>query len=253
MNRLSVVILAGAGDGDSALASGQSTPKALIPLNGRPLIDYVLRALAATGIGLDVAIVGLEPSALSGTPVPCRFFADRRGMIQNLQAGLAAFGPSGHLLVCSCDLPFLSAESITDFLERSAKTGADLCYPIVREDVLERQFPGAGRSYRKIVEGSFAGGDLLWLAPSVVERNARFVQNLAENRKSAWGLVKVMGVKTVLRFLTGRLRVSHLEQRASKLLGCRVAAIETHYPEIAMDIDKPHQLQLAERMLSTAR
>jgi len=249
VNRLSVVVLAGAGDGDSALMPEQKTHKALIPLHGRPLIDYVLHALAGLGMDVEVVIVGFLSSALPCTPVPCQFVADHGGILENVLAGLAAAGSREHVLISSCDLPFLTSEAISDFMERAAETGADLCYPVVREQAIESRFPGDCRSYRKLADGSFAGGDLLWLRPSIVQRNAGFAQDLTSNRKSAWGLAKVMGSSTVIRFLTGRLRVADLEKRASKLLGCTVAAVESVHPEIAMDIDKPHQLQLAERML----
>ena len=79
MNTLAVVMAAGKGT-----RMKSELPKVLVPVCGRPMIDYVLDALEAAGIGKAVVIVGYRAddvrSALAGRPnVDFAVQAEQRG------------------------------------------------------------------------------------------------------------------------------------------------------------------------------
>jgi hypothetical protein len=54
----------------------------------------------------------------------------------------------------------------------------------------------------------------------------------------------------LLRLLVGRLSVADAAARGGAILGCRVAVYASPHPEIGFDVDKPSDLELAERLLS---
>ena len=60
------------------LAAGLGTrmksqlPKVLIPVLGRPMIEYVLNALTAAGISRTIVVVGYRAEAVSGVAVAAR-------------------------------------------------------------------------------------------------------------------------------------------------------------------------------------
>jgi hypothetical protein len=48
------------------------------------------------------------------------------------------------------------------------------------------------------------------------------------------------------------LPIPDLEKRASRLLGAKAAAAICSYPEIAINVDRPSDVVLAERLLSSS-
>jgi hypothetical protein len=154
------------------------------------------------------------------------------------------------VLFCSTDVPLLTPEAICDFLARCEAIPADLYYPIVSREVMEARFPGSGRSFRHLVDGSFAGGDVYLVRPSLVRANAAFARTLTANRKSAWGLAKALGPEIIARFLLRRLRIAVLEARVNRILGCTCKAVISPHAELAMDVDKPKHLRVVSRAMS---
>jgi hypothetical protein len=67
--------------------------------------------------------------------------------------------------------------------------------------------------------------------------------------------VQVIGLSTLVLFLVRRLTVARLEQRVAKVLDIAGKAVELPHAELAMDVDKPHHLDVVRaaferRMLS---
>ncbi len=170
-------------------------------------------------------------------------------MIANALSALDALDTEDHVLFASSDIPLLTAEAVRDFVARGEATGADLCYPAVRREVMEASFPGSGRSFRHLVEGDLAGGDLFFALPAVLRRNAALVQSLSANRKAALGLARLLGPGILLRFVFRRLRIVDLERCVSMIFDCSCRAIISPYAELAMDVDHPKHLDVVLRAM----
>jgi len=248
-----VAILAGSSEKPDALCieTGESI-KALIPLAGRPMISYVIEALSASERVRCAAVVGLAAQTLAPMErgMPLIAAADRGGIIDNCLAALDALGDPERLLICTCDLPLLTPVAINYLVDSAEVSGAALCYSIVSREVMESRFPSSGRSFRRLVEGYFAGGDISMVESAAIRANIPFARALSSNRKSAWGLAKAMGPGIITRFLTRRLRIIDVERRAGHLLNCTCKAIQSPYAELAMDVDKPHHLHIVQRALA---
>ena len=251
--RYDVIILAGHGTqvADFVAASGHSA-KALMPLDGRPMVTHVIRAIEASEHMGQLAIVGIEDDTLElDLNCPVTFVPNQVSMLDNLLSALDALHSVGPVLSASADIPLITKESVIDFVQRSESSGADLCYPIVEQAVMAARFPESGRSFRQIADGAFAGGDMMRFDADVPRRNMPLIRALTAQRKSAWGLVRALGVGTLMRYATGRLRLVDIEHRAGQLLHCSAKAIISPYAELAMDVDTAAQLQIVRQALSS--
>jgi len=251
-----IAVLAGSSDRPDPLNIETGAPiKALIPLAGRPMVEYVLRALAASGRARRAAVVGLDAETLDAMTVDLPLIAvpDHGGIIDNGLAAIEALGnPSGHLLFCTCDIPLLTPEAVRYLVDAAEASGADLCYPIVSREVMEARFPGSGRSFRRTADGYYAGGDLSMMRADTVRANVPFINTLTANRKNVWGLVKALGPGIIVRYATRRMRIVDVERRAGHILNCTCAAIPLPHAEIAMDVDKPHHLHLVQQAMAVS-
>jgi bifunctional UDP-N-acetylglucosamine pyrophosphorylase / glucosamine-1-phosphate N-acetyltransferase len=116
------------------MAAGKGTrmkselPKVLVPTLGRPMIDYVLDALAAAGVSRIVAVVGYRADdvrqALAGRPgVEFALQAEQRGTghaVMSAREQLADH--DGPVLVVAGDSPLMQASSLEALLAEFDKT-----------------------------------------------------------------------------------------------------------------------------------
>jgi GTP:adenosylcobinamide-phosphate guanylyltransferase len=249
-----VVLLAGGSAKDASLSPDVSVPsKALLPIHGRPMFHYVVDAWRRSERMHRLIVVGLETPSLSALDVGCEVVTlpDQGSAVANLLAALETVRTCGMTAYSSADLPLLTPQAITHFLAACEASGASLCYPIVERHTMEAQFPGSGRTFRRTLDGDFCGGDIFGLTPEVARANLSFFRALSAGRKSALALARALGPGVILRLLTRQLRLSGLEARAGAILGAPCKAIISPHAEIAMDVDKPHHLEVVTRALAS--
>ena len=240
-----VVLAGGRLSRDLAVATG-AQHRALIPINGRPLLERVLDALRGADID-RVAVVGaraLEP--LVGEAA--RLVPETGDLVDNLFAGLRALDTASPTLVCTADVPFLRAAHVIEFTRRARATRAALAYPIVSRARCEAVFPGARRTYARLREGVFTGGNLVLVEPRALTGQEARIRALYAARKSPLRLASLLGLPLLWGFLTRTVTLLQLEWKFSQLLGAPTRAVMVAHAELAFDVDKPADLHLAEQL-----
>jgi len=253
---VAAVILAGRSPAEDDPLAGYSLgrPKGLIPIVGRPMICYVMEALAGSRYIRHIVVVGLDPADCPPLPAQVEHLPDQGGMLANAEGGLrhaASLLPDvDGVLVASADLPLLTPAIVDDFVEACLETDHDLYYSVVERSVMEGRFPASRRTYLRLAEGQFAGGDLLIVRPGVVTANRELWERLASARKSPIRQARMLGgVWPLARLLAGRISLPEAERRASRALNLRGRVMVCAHPELGMDVDKPYQLEIARNEL----
>jgi GTP:adenosylcobinamide-phosphate guanylyltransferase len=244
--KVGAMVLAG---GEGAVIDPLVRVKGLVPIAGRPMIEWVVQALhdAETIAQIAVVIPGDTKTGPWAQLVDHLVLSDS-SFIDNALAGFEALGDQP-VLAATGDLPALTPEAIDDFVSQSLASGAEFAYPLVRATDMEQQFPGSHRTYVRVAGGRVTGGNMMFLLPQLVRRNRDLGQRLFETRKSAVGMARVIGASFMFRYLTGRLRVNDVERKMEELLGAKCSAIYTRHASIGADVDKPIDVVVAERVL----
>jgi hypothetical protein len=226
----------------------QGKSKALIPIAGKPMIAHVVDALAASRYVKHFVIVALDPTADVQFPVPIEYVPDAGDIIGNAEAGLqyalSHYPDLDAVLLCTSDLPTITAPIVDALIEECFKTDHDLYYSVVERSVMEGRFPESRRSYVHLREGDFAGGDLLLIRPSISIGQRDLWHSLGAARKNPLRQARLVGLGLFLRLLTRRLSLSDAERRVSQVLNIRGRVIPFPYAEVGMDVDKPFQLEI---------
>ena len=129
-----VVLAAGRG-------SRMGSQKLLLPVAGRPLVQWSVDAALASRVQETVVVVGHEAAAVAAAldDRPVRILTNEAfeaGMSTSLKTGIAAVRARCEaIVVLLADQPFVSAGLIDLLIERYSATGA----PIVRPEVEGRQ------------------------------------------------------------------------------------------------------------------
>lgn len=247
--RLPAVVLAGAPAEPELREKYGVTWRAEVAIAGKPMLRHVLDALSATThVGRTYVVGDIK---CDGAEV----ISPRGSLLENLVAGMEATGAEGPVLVATSDIPLVTAEAIDDFIDRCGDLSADLYYPIIPRDASEERFPGVRRTYVRLAEGTFTGGNIVVMNGAFVSKNMDLMRAVFDARKSPMRLARLIGSATLVRVVlaqtlcAGAIDLCRVENTVGRILRARVKAIRTPYPEIGADADDIAQIEAMEKIL----
>lgn len=208
--------------------------KTLVPYKGRPLVEYTLEAL--TGAGLEVILIGPKADL---KPRPRLHLDDSGSMVGNLEAGIRA-AQGQKVLVATGDMPFINPEAVQWILQNAPQAG--FVYSVIGKDAIEKRFAGMRRTYAKVREGRFTGGNIVLIDKDLFFKALPLLNRALELRKKPLALAQMIGWGTLLRVVLGQATVPDLEAKVSGILGVPARALITPYPEVGVDLDKEEDL-----------
>jgi GTP:adenosylcobinamide-phosphate guanylyltransferase len=248
--RIGAVVLAG-GSMPSSLAA-YCTQRALLRVHDRLLLDLLLETLTHVPSIVETATVAPADTLSTLDVLPGVKVAAGETLVENMLRGARALDAQAptHLLYVTGDIPLVTAEGLETFIRDSLNSAAALTYPIIPRAACERRFPGAHRTYARIKEGTFTGGNVILTRASLLDDKQALIQGLYQARKAPFKLAGILGMATVVRLLTGTLDLPYLEAVASRILDAPVRAIVTEHAEIGFDVDKAADLLAVEHALT---
>jgi GTP:adenosylcobinamide-phosphate guanylyltransferase len=231
----------------------KGSAKSLLDVAGKPMIQWVLDALdKAPSVG-EVIVVGLPSGTELQISKPMTFLPDQRSMLRNVKAGIEELSYhrplEDHVLLVSSDIPAITAEIVEWRIQAARAADADLDYAVVERSTMEARFPGSNRSYVRLRDAEVCGGDINVARLSLVQDELLW-DRIIEARKNAFKQAALLGFGTLFLVMTRRLTLADAERRVSMQLGLKGKVNRSPFAEVAMDIDKPHQLELLRRDLA---
>ncbi|MDA1329519.1 MAG: NTP transferase domain-containing protein [Chloroflexi bacterium] len=232
------------------LTQGQS--KALLDIAGKPMGQWVLDALGNSGEVDNVVLVGVEKSSGLTCMKPLYFIPNQGGMLSNIIGAsrkISEINPTAkRVLIASSDIPAVTAE-IVDWVVGQTKPKDDILFNVVERSVMESLFPDSKRTFTKLKGIEVCGGDMNVASMETILAEDGFWQKIADARKNPLKQAALVGFDTLLVILLRLADIDGVARRASKNLGINGRAVLCPYPELAMDIDKTHHLEVVSRYL----
>jgi len=244
---VSVLILAGQRDGviDPLCAQAGIARKAVIPINGRPMIDYVLEALENAGLKTPYHVSGFDAAydkRLSQSP-------SGAGPADSAASALSA-GINFPCVITTADHPLLTAEVLNHFIKDARKTGADVCVGFADKGVIQPAYPNVKRTYLNFSDRSVSGCNLFHIKNQQGLAAIEFWKQAQHLRKRPLKLARRLGWGVLFNYLFGRLSLADAFDYASKRLGITARPILIPIAEAAIDVDKPSDKVLVEAILA---
>jgi len=243
------VILAGSLNDGPLKECSRASYEALIEIKDRPMVEYVIRALCYSPSINQVVMVG--PGELYRNRYETGLFYAPPGdnPVESVMNGIRVLPCDKKILLVTSDIPLLTPEAVEDFIGLCKESDADFYYPVVPRDVSEERYPGVRRTYVKIKEGVFTGGNIFLVNPQIIEPCIQWAEQMVELRKSPLRLCRMLGLGFLCKFFLHTLTLPELETKVSGILGIKARAVITSYPEVGVDVDKPSDLHLVTRIL----
>lgn len=225
--------------------------EAEIEIAGRPMLEYIVMALKKVSSIERIVVSGPESIMTEF----CQSMIAQRvepgdSMIDSLLNGLAVLNKNQPVLVTTSDIPLITKEALEDFLANCRLRSGDVYYSFIAKELCEAKYPGVHRTYVKLREGVFTGGNVALIAERAILENIEMLKKAAALRKKPLKLCSLLGWKCFLNLLVGKLTISEIEKRIAKAFNIKAVAIASQYPEIGIDVDKPGDLILARQILA---
>jgi len=234
-----------------------SRHRALLPICGVPMLVRVVRALReARSVGQILVSIG-EPEALEAEPELAALLAQGAlGVHRSLDSpsrsvldvlgGAAGRGP---LLVTTADHPLLTGGIVDHVNAAALRSQADVLVGAVGAELVRARYPSSVRTWIRLRDGDWSGANLFVLRTPEARRAAEFWVRVEQFRKRPWRLVGAFGPLTLALFALRRLDLEAGLARVSRAIGARVEVVPLPFPEAAIDVDRPADLELASRIL----
>ncbi|GFR35380.1 nucleotidyltransferase family protein [Thermobrachium celere] len=225
--------------------------KALLRIGQKYMIEYIIDALNGCANVKDIYIVCDEnvENKISSKVKGC--IRPREGIIENIQAASEYIKDKNTpLIICTADIPLVSSEAVDDFVIECESKNIDVGYPIIDKRLNDVKYPDVKRTYVKMKEGTYTGGNIIYIKMEVIDKFTDKAKQLVQYRKKPLKMSRILGITFLLRLALGKLTIPAVESKIGRMFDVNGKAILTKYPEIGNDVDKQEDIDFVKKYLN---
>lgn len=249
------MVLAGQRPGVDPLARAFGAQwKALVKVDGEAMLSRVAKSLLASPSIARVLVVAQRPELLFTGD--CAWLADEprvgtavstSGIAVSIAALAGTREASWPVLVTTADHPLLTPAMIEAAIAGVGQ--ADVGVGVVSSRTLLAAYPDNRRTWLKFAGGAWTGANLFALAGMKALPALLAWSEVERDRKKALKLIWHFGPLLAIRAVTRTISLAGALAKAGHKLGARVVPIDLPFAEAGIDVDKPSDHALAERIL----
>ncbi len=259
--KFSAIILAGDREAENPVARTAGVEcKVLAPVNGVPMISRVTAALDKAESVENIIICGPKRSTFEKSDVLGKLCAQEN--IDWIEPGISPSSsawqamkhlsensdPNRPVLVTTGDHALITPEMIDYFCNTSAAKGCDVTAALARADKVNQAFPRTRRTVYKLKDGGFCSCNLFGFLTPKAGNAAQFWQSVEAKRKKPLYVVNSFGWLAAFKYIFGILTLKEGLKRISSCLGCRADVVIMPWPEAAVDVDTPADLEMVDEI-----
>lgn len=246
------IVIAGGENSEALKKVSQVEKEALTPICGEVMVKYVTNVLEKSPLVNKIVLVGpVEELKRKYSEEEEIILTDPGSTgLKSVLKGLEHVDKGKMLLISTGDIPLLSVEAVEEFLSSCKEKKADVIYSVISKEICEKKYPEVKKTFVKLKDGAFTGGNLFLVNPDIIKECVRKGEEIVRLRKNPLALAyNFLGIKFLIKFLFQSISINEIEEKFSSLLGVRGACVISNFPEIGLDVDKPSDLKLVEKVL----
>lgn len=260
-HRVTAIVLAGDRTKEDALINNSSVgAKAMIEIDGMPMVRRVLNALRAARTVRDIALAGPEASEVARDTTLSEWID--AGEVAWSPPGpspstsayevMRSVGPEEPILLTTADHPLLTAEIVDAFARQSLVDDVDVTVGLAPHALVTEAYPGIRKTVLRFSDGEFCGCNLFAFLTPEGRRAASFWRRIEQQRKKPLVVIGLLGWSAVIRYRLGLLSLEEALAKLGKRLGLRIRAVVLPYANAAIDVDSIADLMLVKGSLEKA-
>ena len=224
--------------------------EALIELQGKPMVEYVVRETQKAERIDNIVVVGPDELAveLPGSLLQdLQLVTSENSLLRNVQKGVEKLDGQGYVLLMTGDIPLIRSWIIDEFIKASlpltAKKTYEVFYPLISIESCYQKYPGTVRTSFSLAEGEFTAGNLIVIKREILPSLLGLLEKLVSWRKKPVKLVRLLGFVCLLKYIFGSLAIQDIEKRIKEITDVSLKGMVMEFPEIGFDIDKQKDLE----------
>ncbi len=210
----------------------------------------VVRTLCQSAVIERIIVLAQEPAMLAGAVAAggaATMTVSSAGISQSISALAGTADVPWPVFVTTADHPLLTVEMVATFLAGCAD--CDLAVGMVERRTILAAYPDNKRTWLRFRDGAWSGANLFALNNDRARAALDLWAQAEQDRKQAWKLFLHFGPWLALRAITRTIGLGRAFELAGKRLGLKVRLVALDFAEAAIDVDKPSDHSLAERIL----
>jgi GTP:adenosylcobinamide-phosphate guanylyltransferase len=254
------LVLAGdRGTTDPLLAQSEACCKAMIEIDGTPMVLRVLTALRSAECIEGRLLSGPKPEQLAIEPEVNRLvesgeigWCEPRGTPSTSAShAMKMIDGDTPVLITTADHPLLNAAIIDHFCRQSAASDADLTVGLAPHRLVAEAFPEMKKTVLRFSDEHFCGCNLFAFLTPQARGFAEHWRQVESDRKNPLKIIRVLGWGAVIRYLLGRLSLDDALESLSLKFGLRIRAVILPYAEAAVDVDSVRDHYIVQEKLTS--
>tara|TARA_R110001599_G_scaffold353884_2_gene602378 strand:- start:64776 stop:65594 length:819 start_codon:yes stop_codon:yes gene_type:complete len=259
--QMTAIVLAGdRTKADSLINHSKVGAKAMIDLDGMPMVRRVLNALRESRVVNKIAMSGPEASEVAKDKPLADWVQSGEviwaepGVSPSTSAfeAMESLAPEESVLLTTADHPLLTAEIVDAFGRQSMADDVDVTVGLAPHALVLEAYPGIRKTVLHFSDGDFCGCNLFAFITPEGRRAARFWRRIEQQRKKPLVVIGLLGWWAVIRYRLGLLSLEEALAKLSKRLGLRMRAVILPYANAAIDVDSVADLVLVKGSLAKA-
>ena len=261
---LDAVILAGGINKRDLYPGYRPGYKALVELDGKPLIRYVLEALGESRRVRRIGVVGSEPDLrpVVGPDVPMA--PPGETLLGSIANALSLFPEATLVLLVTADLAMLQGRIVDDFVAACAGRESPfrdrLYLAVVPRERFTGVFAPCGKNFNVFRDIAVCHGNVYLATPSLARNEEAMsrINAIYAGRLSPIRSAMAVGMRVGLSYVLGvhffhLLTLERLARVVSNRFGFGIVPVVFPHPQVAIDIDEEGDFEIARQVLGVKR
>lgn len=258
---MTAIVLAGdRSKADSLISHTKVGSKAMIDIDGVPMVRRVLNALRSSRVVNKIVLSGPEDTEVAKDDQLAQWVKSSEviwsapGISPSTSAyqAMQALGPEEAVLLTTADHPLLTGEIVDAFGRQSLADDVDVVVGLAPHALVLEAYPGIKKTVLHFSDGDFCGCNLFAFVTPEGRRAARFWRRIEQERKKPMVVIGLLGWWAVIRYRLGMLSLEEALAKLSKRLGLRMRAVILPYANAAIDVDSVADLILVKGAVAKA-
>ncbi|MEM7781137.1 MAG: NTP transferase domain-containing protein [Pseudomonadota bacterium] len=257
VQKATALVMAGKRSGvlDPLAANAGVAQKAVVPVNGIPMVERVVRQVSQCPDIGDIRIVAHEPDEIAALPTIAALIEQGRvsfidgafNIVDSVFAG--AEGANFPLVITTADNCLVTPEGYSEFIHKCTAQGADVAPALASRENIIKADPEGQRRFYTFQDGSYSNCNMYWFSSADALGAAEVMRGGGQFIKFPSRIIKAFGFMNLIRFKLGNGSKEKLFTTLSKRFGVKLVPIELSDGHYAIDVDNERTFNITARIL----
>ncbi|MEO0699369.1 MAG: hypothetical protein AAFY81_06590 [Pseudomonadota bacterium] len=255
--KVTALIMAGKRSGvlDPLAERAGVAQKAVVPVNGVPMVARVVDAVAACSEVATIRIIAHEPDEIAAQPGIAKLIEEGRlsfaqgkfNIVDSVFSG--AEGADFPLLISTADNCLVTPEGYSEFIGKCLLAEAGGAAGLARKEDVQAADPEGQKRFYEFRDGGFSNCNMYWIGSAKALSAAEIMREGGQFVKFPRRIIKAFGLMNLLRFRFGTGSKEKLFEQVSKRFGFKLVPVELSDGHFAIDVDNERTFAVTEKIL----